>query len=140
MFLLLLYNNTSNLTDINMETTIAESIGKKLQEFRKQKGLSQEQVADNLNISQPVYARIENGIGTSWAIYLNNICEFFEIEPEKLVERTTNVIQENKDQKGGVAVNQNIGTIQLSEKLIEQYEERLKEKDEIIKDLRKRSQ
>lgn len=123
-----------------MEATIAESVGKKLQEFRKQKGLSQEQVADNLNISQPVYTRIENGIGTSWAIYLDTICNFFEIEPEKLIERTNNLIQENKDQKGGVAVNQNTGTIQLSEKLIEQYEQRLKEKDEIISELKERLQ
>lgn len=119
-----------------METTIAESIGKKLQELRKQKGLSQEQVAENLSISQPVYARIEGGIGTSWAIYLNTICDFFEIEPEKLVEKTNSLIQENKDQQGGIAVNQNTGIIQLSEKLIEQYEERIKELKETIKELK----
>lgn len=123
-----------------MRTTIAESIGRKLMELRKQKGLSQEQVADSISVSQPVYARIENGIGTSWAIYLNNICEFFGVEPEKLVENTTTITQENKDQKGGVAITQNLGTIQLSEKLVEQYEARIKEKDEIIADLRKKLQ
>jgi hypothetical protein len=42
--------------------------------------------------------------------------------------------QNNKDQNGGIGVN--LGTInQLSEKLIEQYEARLKEKEEKIKEL-----
>lgn len=115
-----------------MSTTIAEIVGKKIQALRKQKGLSQEQVADYIKVSQPVYTRIENGIGTSWAIYINNICSFFDITPEELVENKTKVIQENIDQKGGVAVNQNLGTIELSDKLIEQYERRLQEKDELI--------
>lgn len=115
-----------------MSTTIAEIVGKKIQVLRKQKGLSQEQVADYIKVSQPVYTRIENGIGTSWAIYINNICSFFDITPEELVENKTKVIQENIDQKGGVAVNQNLGTIELSDKLIEQYERRLQEKDELI--------
>lgn len=115
-----------------MSTTIAEIVGKKIQALRKQKRLSQEQVADYIKVSQPVYTRIENGIGTSWAIYINNICSFFDITPEELVENKTKVIQENIDQKGGVAVNQNLGTIELSDKLIEQYERRLQEKDELI--------
>lgn len=115
-----------------MSTTIAEIVGKKIQALRKQKRLSQEQVADYIKVSQPVYTRIENGIGTSWAIYINNICNFFDITPEELVENKTKVIQENIDQKGGVAVNQNLGTIELSDKLIEQYERRLQEKDELI--------
>jgi hypothetical protein len=45
--------------------------------------------------------------------------------------------QNNTKQKGGISVI-NLGTFNnLSEKLIEQYEIRLKEKDEIIKDLKK---
>lgn len=104
--------------------------------MRKQRGLSQEQIADDLNVSQSVYARIESGIGNSWAIYMDAICDFFNVLPEELVERAS-IEQENNHQKGGVAINQNMGTIQLSEKLIEQYEKRLFEKDEIIETLKK---
>jgi len=52
----------------------------------------------------------------------------FEIQPEDLV-KTENIIV-NQNQQGGngaFIINQ-----QLSEKLIEQYEQRLKDKDEII--------
>lgn len=37
------------------------TIGKKLKELRKQKGLTQEQTADYLFISQSAYARMESG-------------------------------------------------------------------------------
>ena len=36
-------------------------VGSKIKALRKEKGLSQEQVADYLHISQSTYARIENG-------------------------------------------------------------------------------
>lgn len=43
------------------------------------------------------------------------------------------MIQNNKDQLGGIAVSQNMGTINMiSEKLIEQFELRINEKDNFI--------
>jgi len=105
---------------------IAKVIGKKIFALRKQKGLTQEQVADSIHISQPVYARIEKGIGTSWANYIDSLCDFFAITLEDLVKTTSDIIQENTEQKGGITVNQSLGTIQILEKLIEQYEERIK--------------
>ena len=111
------------------------SIGSKLKQLRKQKGLSQEQVSDYLNVSQSAYARIENGESHSWSTHIDKICEVFEIKPEELFKED-NPIQNNENQKGGVAINQNLGVVNISEKLIEQYELRLKEKDEIIKELK----
>lgn len=111
------------------------TIGKKLQSLRKQKGLSQEHIANKLYISQSAYARIENGESHSWANHINELCEIFEITPEELVNNESVII--NHNQQGGNSTNALIVN-QLSEKLIEQYEERLKEKDEIIKDLRER--
>jgi len=107
-------------------------VGKKIRTLRKQKGLSQEQVADHLHISQSTYARIENGESHSWSSYIEPISKLFEIQPEELV-KTENIIV-NQNQQGGngaFIINQ-----QLSEKLIEQYEQRLKDKDEIITLLR----
>jgi len=80
--------------------TIAEVVGKKVFALRKQKGLTQEQVADSIHISQPVYARIENGTGTSWAKYIDNLCGFFEITPEELVKNTFDITQENIEPEG----------------------------------------
>jgi transcriptional regulator with XRE-family HTH domain len=105
------------------------SIGNKLKELRKQKGLSQEQVSEVLKISQSAYARIEKGESGSWAMHLNKIAELYEVTPEDIVKNET--ITVNSNQQGGQSTNAVIIN-QLSEKLIEQYEARLKEKDELI--------
>jgi len=106
-----------------------KTIGKKLLELRKQKNLSQEQVADMLCISQSAYGRIETGESNSWANHLNKLCSIFEIQPEELISSDGTFV--NNNQQGG-----NAGYIQvvnqLSEKLIEQYEARLREKDAVI--------
>lgn len=109
------------------------TVGNKLKKIRKQKGWSQEIVADKLHISQSAYARIETGESNSWATHLETICTVFEIQPEELLRQDTVVI--NHNQQGGNSNNAYIIN-QLSEKLIEQYEYRLKEKDEIIIELR----
>lgn len=108
------------------------SIGSKLKQLRKQKGLSQEQVSDYLNVSQSAYARIENGESHSWSVHIDKLCEVFEIKPEELFKDDKVII--NNHQQGGVGYAETIN--QLSEKLVEQYELRLKEKDEIIKELK----
>jgi transcriptional regulator with XRE-family HTH domain len=109
------------------------SIGNKLKELRKQKGLSQEEVSEVLNISQSAYARIEKGESSSWAAHLDKIAEFYGVTPEELIKENRVII--NNNQQGGVGYAETIN--QLSEKLIEQYELRLKEKDELIALLKK---
>lgn len=61
-------------------------VGNKLKRLRKQKGLTQEQMAVLLAISQSAYARIENGESQSWAGYIKKICKIFDIPPEELVK------------------------------------------------------
>lgn len=96
--------------------------------MRRHKGWSQEQVSDYLAISQSAYARIEKGESYSWANHLDKICEVFEITPEDLVKQESVII--NNNQQGGGGYLQIVN--QLSEKIIEQYELRIKEKDELI--------
>lgn len=109
------------------------TVGNKLKKIRKQKGWSQEIVADKLHISQSAYARIETGESNSWATHLETICTVFEIQPEELLKNDCLIV-------GNIGTNNGVGYAeivnQLSEKLIEQYENRLKEKDEIIIELR----
>jgi transcriptional regulator with XRE-family HTH domain len=107
-------------------------VGNKLKMLRKSKGWSQEFIADKLHLSQSAYARIESGESHSWASHLDSICEVFEILPEDLLKYDSVVI--NNKQKGGNSNNAYVIN-QLSEQLINQYELRLKEKDEIINNL-----
>lgn len=134
---LILHNTFSTFVNIksNIPKNMNALIGKKLQTLRKERGFSQEQIADKLHISQSAYARIESGESHSWANHIQKICETYEITPEELVSNESIVI--NHNQQGGNSTNAIIIN-QLSEKLIQQYEERIKEKDEIIKDLKKR--
>jgi len=99
-------------------------IGKKIRNLRTQKFLSQEQLADELHMSQSAYARMESGQSNSWANYIEPICIIFEIQPYELLM--------NGDIKSTTSASS------LSEKLIDQYELRIQEKDEIIQLLKTR--
>ena len=106
------------------------NIGNKLKKLRKQKGWSQEQVADYLSLSQSAYARMESGESSSWANNIDKICEIFEIEIEDFFKQDNIVI--NHNQQGGGGYIQIVN--QLSEKLIEQFEKQLVEKDKRIEE------
>jgi transcriptional regulator with XRE-family HTH domain len=103
------------------------AVGRKIRALRLKKGLSQEQVADQLHVSQSTYARIENGESHSWANYITPISHLFEIQPEELLKEDAVVI--NTNQTGGAGY---IQINHLSEKLIEQYELRLQDKETMI--------
>ena len=109
------------------------SVGNKLKQLRKNKSMSQEQVADYLHLSQSAYARMESGESHSWANHIDKICEVFEITPEELVKNENIIV--NSNQQGGTSTNAIIIN-QLSEKLIEQYEERIKELKQTILELK----
>jgi transcriptional regulator with XRE-family HTH domain len=106
------------------------SIGRKLRTLRKQKGITQEQAADYLQLSQSAYARMESGDSYSWANHIDKLCEFYEIQPEELLKGEKLII-------GNIGTNNGVGYAeivnQLSEKLIEQFEARLLEKENRIK-------
>ena len=111
-------------------------VGEKIKALRKQKGVSQEAVAEYLHISQSAYARIEKGESNSWATHLEQLCDFFEVSPEELLKTDTVVI--NQNQQGGEFNNAHIMYHELSQKLIAQYEERIAENDVLIRELRER--
>lgn len=101
-----------------------KTVGYRLKILRKNKGMSQEEVADFLHMSQSAYARMEAGESHSWANHLNEICKVFDISPEELV-KVEKVLKE-----------ENANSSLISRKLIEQYEERIKELKKVIEDLR----
>lgn len=106
-----------------------EVITKRIKNLRLKKGYSQDYMAKQLCISQSAYAKLETGKTYTWATHLEKLCEALEVQPEDLVKQEQVII--NQNQKGGNSNNAYIIN-QLSEKLIEQYEKRLADKDEII--------
>lgn len=104
-------------------------IGNKIRGLRRNKGWSQEQTADYLHISQSAYARIENGESSGWASLIDPISKLFEIEPSELLQQESVLV--NNNQQGGNFSNSMIIN-QLSEKLIEQYEARIKELQDLV--------
>jgi transcriptional regulator with XRE-family HTH domain len=107
-------------------------VGNKLKKLRQSKSLSQEQLADFLSISQSAYARMERGEGASWANHAKKICSFFKITPEELVKAEGGQGKEENNNLNEVFIIN-----QLSDKIIEQYEARIKELKKIIKDLKR---
>lgn len=107
-------------------------IGNKLKVLRKNKNMSQEEVADYLHISQSAYARMESGESHSWANHILKICKIFAINPEELlkVENSKNNTTK-KEKKSGDEI------AYLSDDVILQYEERIKELKKVIKNLKK---
>jgi len=106
------------------------TVNSKIRNARSQKGYTQEYMADNLGISQKQYSRIESGESRLSLNYLEKICEQLEINPQDLF--ACEVKQENRNQSGGLANSAYLIVNEFSEKLIEQYEKRLQDKDEQI--------
>ncbi|UTN04836.1 helix-turn-helix domain-containing protein [Flavobacterium bizetiae] len=101
-------------------------VGNKLKILRKNKNMSQEEVADCLHISQSAYARMESGESHSWANHILTICKIYDITPEDLLK-----VDLDKGSSSNNTVNQ------ISGEIIVQYEERIKELKKVIKDLKK---
>lgn len=57
-----------------------------LKEMRKAKFLTQQQIADKLQISKPYYAQIEIGYLMPGLSVINKLARFFRITPSKMNE------------------------------------------------------
>lgn len=111
-------------------------VGHKIKGMRVEKGLTTLTMAEKLGISEPTYRRYEADKSFPDILMIDKIAKVLEKNFIDLIPNEC-LIQNNNDQKGGLAVTQNLGTINnLSEKLIEQYEERIKELKEIITELK----
>lgn len=103
----------------------------KIKFYRNKNKYSQENMAYVLGIDQSQYSRREVGDAKFTIDEVVKLTEFFGVEIGDLVESRT-VIFNSNNQSGG-----NFGQyINTSDQLIEQYEKRLKEKDELIAQLK----
>jgi transcriptional regulator with XRE-family HTH domain len=105
-------------------------IGNKLKSLRIEKGFETIMMADRLGISDTTYRRYERNESTPDLNMLEKIAKALDKNIFDLLPETINY--SNVKQKGGVAFAYNSTINQLSEKLIEQYELRIKEKNDMI--------
>ena len=115
-----------------------KSVGKKLKELRKSKGIPIEDILKQLNVSKSTYDRMERGETASWISKIKPICDLYQIEPEELLLSEDKYVLINTKQKGdSTTLNEDIIN-NLSEKVIDLYERMLLEKDKKIEALENR--
>lgn len=104
----------------------------KIKNVREERKLSQEYVAHQLGLDQSQYSRRESGETKFLAEEIIQLSRALQTKISELYSEEGTVFN-NVDQKGG-AFGQYVTV--MSDKLIEQYETRLMEKDQIIQDLK----
>ena len=100
-----------------MPQNISMSLGKKLKQARLNKNLSQDFMAEMLEVSQKTYSNFENNKTTPNFSQIEEISKILDISILDFLEDTEkyNFYQNNTGTNNGFVVNN------FSEKLIEQY-------------------
>ena len=97
--------------------------GKRIQQLRKERELTQEQLAEKLNVSQNTIAKIESGLRRPSIDFLLEISEFFNVSKNYLVFGVH--AEDVEDEKSKKDIDETI------EKLLEKKEELLKMQREL---------
>ena len=126
-----------------------EAIIEKIKEYRKKKGYSHENMAEELNISQAAYSKIEKNETKLTVDRLYQISEILETPVYELLDVNPNNIYNQQNFYDASVGHQEIQNLyqenrDKTDKIESLYEERLKDKDimieqlqEIIKTLKK---
>lgn len=115
-----------------------ETFGKKLSELRKQKGLSQEQLATDLNISQSSISNYESGMTKPDTDILQKIAEYFKVPIAYFFSDEKNIFYTNENNGGNIGNFTNSTFNVISEKLIELYEKRIEDLEKEIQSLKEK--
>ena len=105
------------------------TLGEKLKKARINKNFTQEYLAEVLNVSQKTYSNFENDKSIPGFSQVEEIAKTLGVSVLDFLTGDNITVNQNNNE---VAIAQNYATINVSEKLIEQYEQRLKDKDEEI--------
>lgn len=117
-----------------------EVIIEKIKEYRKKKGFSHENMADELNISQAAYSKIEKNETKLTVDRLYQIAEILETPVYDLLDVTPNNIYNQQNFYDTSIGHQEVQNLyqenkDKTEKIENLYEERLKDKDKMIEQL-----
>ncbi|WP_223560415.1 helix-turn-helix domain-containing protein [Chryseobacterium lathyri] len=117
-----------------MKILCAMTLGEKLKKARINKNFTQEYLAEVLRVSQKTYSNFENDKSKPGFSQVEEIAKILDVSVLDFLSGDSITVNQNNND---VAIAQNYATINASEKLIEQYEQRLKDKDTEIAYLRK---
>ncbi len=117
-----------------------EAIIEKIKEYRKKKGFSHENMADELNISQAAYSKIEKNETKLTVDRLYQISEILEAPVYELLDSNPNNIYNQQNFYDASVGYQDIQNLyqenkDKTDKIESLYEERLKDKDKMIQQL-----
>ena len=68
-----------------------QRLGIKLKILRNIKKLSQDDIANELNIDKSYYSKVERGLTNPTIVYLRNLAQILEIELNELVDEHINI-------------------------------------------------
>lgn len=111
-------------------------IGSKIRRLRNQRGFSQEYLADILNISQASLSNLESGKTLPDFNLIRSLCDIFKIEVNELFESKGDIIFQNNEIDKNIAHVEGNVTYEMSEKLIQQYEERISDLKDLVAELK----
>jgi transcriptional regulator with XRE-family HTH domain len=119
------------------------TIGARIRKIREEKNISQENMAIELDLTQSNYGRLEKDDKRLTVPKLQKISEVLKVSVSYLFNEQSSKVIHQHDNENPCAYNvehlhQN--NKEITDKLIEQYELRLKEKDEFIKFVKKENQ
>lgn len=98
------------------------SFGKKLSELRKSKGLSQEDLAFELGISQSSVSNYEGGATLPDILVLERVSSYFNIPVTELLSENQHTFYNYQNSGGYNGCSECTINNNIPEKLIEQYE------------------
>lgn len=79
-------NTFTSQYDAFLSMNIAKLIGKNLKSARKEKGLTQKEVANIFHMTQQQYSRFANGVLELSYGQILAFCKFYEITPNELFD------------------------------------------------------
>lgn len=68
-----------------------QRLGIKLKILRNIKKLSQDDIANELNIDKSYYSKVERGLTNPTIVYLRNLAQILEVELNELVDERINI-------------------------------------------------
>ena len=68
-----------------------QRLGIKLKIIRNIKKLSQDDIANELNIDKSYYSKVERGLTNPTIVYLRNLAQILEVELNELVDEHINI-------------------------------------------------
>jgi transcriptional regulator with XRE-family HTH domain len=126
--LLFLFFNLKKLKKMN--NNLQTQVVAKIKRLRRDKGISQVQMADLLSVDKSVYARLELGQIDNWAKYLGQLLEIFNLTPNKFFEDICNNVTINNNNCPYSGNNGNVQNFYAENREI--YEKLLATKEEQI--------